>query len=319
MRPATTSPTRVPLATSLQSLTLVMCMRPSLAGAGASQIGIGVNLAAVQQQFTQGNITSTNNPLDISINGAGFFQMDQNGATTYTRNGQFHLDKNGFIINDQNMKLTGYPAQSGIVVPSTPAPIQISAADLAPIATGASTSNGFTGVKGNINLDSRKTEPSVAWNSTTPASANAAAVAAYYASQGVTAATASPAQIAAATAAGSAAAAAAAISAPDPQSYNYSTALSVYDTLGNPHTLTMFFEKVEPPTTPNTGEWKTHFTVDGTNESFVTGSGGNLVFNNSGKLISPANGVFNLNIDLAGAMTALGTSNSALTPAGIQC
>lgn len=286
----------------------------SLAGAGASQIGIGVNLAAVQQQFTQGNITSTNNPLDISINGAGFFQMDQNGATTYTRNGQFHLDKNGFIINDQNMKLTGYPAQSGIVVPSTPAPIQISAADLAPIATGASTSNGFTGVKGNINLDSRKTEPSVAWNSTTPASANAAAVAAYYVSQGVTPATASPAQIAAATAAGNAAAAAAAISAPDPQSYNYSTALSVYDTLGNPHTLTMFFEKVEPPTTPNTGEWKTHFTVDGTNESFVTGSGGNLVFNNSGKLISPANGVFNLSIDLAGAMTALGTTNSAATP-----
>ena len=54
----------------------------SLNGSGASQIGIGANLAAVQQQFTQGNITATNNPLDISINGAGFFRMDQNGATT---------------------------------------------------------------------------------------------------------------------------------------------------------------------------------------------------------------------------------------------
>ncbi|MBL8441900.1 MAG: flagellar hook-basal body complex protein, partial [Betaproteobacteria bacterium] len=51
----------------------------SLAGSGASQIGIGVTLAAIQQQFTQGNITTTNNPLDISINGAGFFRMDSNG------------------------------------------------------------------------------------------------------------------------------------------------------------------------------------------------------------------------------------------------
>src|SRR5574343_195822 len=267
------------------------------AGAGASQIGIGENLSAIQQQFTQGNITSTNNPLDISINGAGFFQMDQNGATTYTRNGQFHLDKNGYIINDQGMKLTGYTAQSGIVVPSTPAPIQISAADLSPIATGASTSAGFNGVKANINLDSRKTEPNVAWYTTTPAQASAPVLAA-----GGTAAQAA------------AAAAAAAVSAPDPQSYNYSTALSIYDTLGNAHTLTMFFEKVEPPTTANTGEWKTHFTVDGTNESFVSGSSGNLVFNSSGKLISPANGVFNLSIDLAGAMSALGNSNSAQSP-----
>lgn len=56
-------------------------------GSGASQVGIGVNIAAIQQQFTQGNITSTNYPLDISINGAGFFRKDQNGATTYARNG----------------------------------------------------------------------------------------------------------------------------------------------------------------------------------------------------------------------------------------
>jgi len=247
----------------------------SLAGAGASQIGIGVSLSAVQQQFTQGNITSTNNPLDISINGAGFFRMDQNGAVTYTRNGQFHLDKNGYVINDQGMKLTGYAALSGIVVPSTPTPIQISAADLAPIATGASTTNGFTGVRANVNLDSRKTEPSVAWN---------------------------------------AAAAANPIFTPDPQSYNYSTALSVYDTLGNPHTLTMFFEKVEPPTTPNTGEWRTHFTVDGTSETYVTGSGGTLIFDNTGKLTTPASGTFGLSIALGSVMTALGSSNSAASP-----
>lgn len=322
----------------------------SLNGAGASQIGIGVNLAAVQQQFTQGNITSTNNPLDISINGAGFFRMDQNGATTFSRNGQFHLDKNGFVINDQGMKLTGYAAQSGIVVPSTPTPLQISASDLAPIATGSSTTNGFTGVKANINFDSRQTVPTVAWNAATPASiitavtnglstftpaiapqaiTDAAAAAAAAFSAGKTAAAAAADALAAAAAvdpaitAGSpagmaitnvATGAAASIPSIDPQSYNYSTALSVYDTLGNPHTLTMYFEKVDPPTTPNTGEWRTHYTVDGTAEAYVTGSGGNLVFNNSGKLISPANGAMDLSINLGSVMGALGSSNSAMTP-----
>jgi flagellar hook protein FlgE len=124
----------------------------SLNGSGASQIGIGVNLASVQQQFTQGNISSTNNPLDISINGAGFFRMDNNGAVSFSRNGQFHLDKNGFIVNDQQMKLTGYAAASGIIVPSTPEPLKISASNLSPVATGQNLSSAFRGVKVNVNL-----------------------------------------------------------------------------------------------------------------------------------------------------------------------
>ncbi len=303
----------------------------SLNGAGASQIGIGVNLAAIQQQFTQGNITATNNPLDISVNGAGFFRMDNNGATTFTRNGQFHLDKNGYIINDQSMKLTGYTAQSGIIVPSTPAPIQISASDLAPIATGSSTTAGFTGVKANVNLDSRKTEPTLNWSSASAASISAAMLAAdntttagvIAAAQNSFAAGSSPADTYAAViaAGGSVAAANAAqgsaqsVFTPDPQSYNYSTALSIYDTLGNAHTLTMFFERVEPPATPNTGEWKTHFTVDGTAEAFVTGSGANnLVFDSSGKLISPTDGSMAISINLASVMNALGATNNAATP-----
>ena len=53
----------------------------SLQGGGGSQIGIGATLGAVAQQYTQGNITTTNNPLDIAINGTGFFGMSLNGAT----------------------------------------------------------------------------------------------------------------------------------------------------------------------------------------------------------------------------------------------
>src|SRR5260221_9678010 len=44
-------------------------------GAGTTNIGIGVNLAAVTQQFTQGNISTTDNPLDLAIKGGGFFEV----------------------------------------------------------------------------------------------------------------------------------------------------------------------------------------------------------------------------------------------------
>ena len=91
----------------------------SLGGGGGSQVGIGTSLSSVYQQFTQGNITTTNNPLDMAINGQGFFRLSNNGAVTYTRNGQFQLDKDGFIINAAGYQLTGYAADptTGSVIP----------------------------------------------------------------------------------------------------------------------------------------------------------------------------------------------------------
>ena len=59
----------------------------SLAGAGGLQIGIGTQVATVNQQFSQGNITGTNNPLDIAISGQGFFRLSSQGSTVYSRNG----------------------------------------------------------------------------------------------------------------------------------------------------------------------------------------------------------------------------------------
>ncbi|MDD5298555.1 MAG: flagellar hook-basal body complex protein [Rhodocyclaceae bacterium] len=77
---------------------------------GSGQVGMGSSVSAVVQQFTQGNITTTNNPLDIAINGQGMFQMkDANGSLTYTRNGQFQLDQNGYFVNAQGLKLEGFP------------------------------------------------------------------------------------------------------------------------------------------------------------------------------------------------------------------
>ena len=71
----------------------------SLSGSGTAQVGIGTAVSAVQQQFTQGTVTTTSNPLDISINGGGFYRMSNNGTLTYSRAGQFHLDKSGFVID----------------------------------------------------------------------------------------------------------------------------------------------------------------------------------------------------------------------------
>jgi flagellar hook protein FlgE len=120
----------------------------SLAGAGASNIGIGTKVSSVLQEFTQGNITVTSNPLDLAINGRGFLRLDNNGAVAYSRNGQLHLDEQGYIVNGDNLRLTGYPVDAtGNIVASAPMPLQLSTSDIAPHATG--------GMQATLNLDSR--------------------------------------------------------------------------------------------------------------------------------------------------------------------
>ncbi|MBI1889235.1 MAG: flagellar hook protein FlgE [Burkholderiales bacterium] len=122
----------------------------SLTGAGSAQVGIGVKVAGVAQQFTQGNITSSNNPMDLAINGGGFFRMSTGGTITYTRNGQFQLDKDGYIINSNGARLTGYVTNSnGVLSTGAPADIVVNTAPLAPAPT--------TEVSALLNLDSRKT------------------------------------------------------------------------------------------------------------------------------------------------------------------
>ena len=121
----------------------------ALNGAGANPIGIGVNLAAVSQQFTQGNILTTENPMDLSINGAGFFQLtDGNSPVVYSRNGQFKIDRDGFIVNNQAQKLLGYPADGqGNIQPGQARPIQLPTAGIDPRATDS--------IDMELNLDAR--------------------------------------------------------------------------------------------------------------------------------------------------------------------
>jgi len=176
----------------------------SLSGAGTTQIGIGTKISDVAQQFTQGNITATNNTLDVAINGAGFFRLSNNGAVTYTRNGQFQMDKNGYIVTSDGKRLMGNSADN--LNGSSPVEIQIDTSDLQPVAS--------TKITGTLNLNS--------------ASANI--------DQTVTP-----------------------FSSTDPTSYTNSTAITVYDNLGNSHNVQNYYVK----TAANT--WSVYTTVDGTN------------------------------------------------------
>jgi flagellar hook protein FlgE len=124
----------------------------SITGGGSAALGIGTKLAQVAQQFTQGNITASNNPLDIAINGNGFFRMSSGGAVTYGRNGQFQLDKDGFIVNANASHLTGYGVDAtGNLVTGAPSDLQINSKALAPLQTSL--------VNTQINLDSRAALP----------------------------------------------------------------------------------------------------------------------------------------------------------------
>ena len=125
----------------------------SLSGAGASQIGLGTRVASVAQQFTQGNVTATNNPLDLAINGKGFFRVsDATGTVSYTRNGQFHLDNAGYVVTSDYLRLNGYGVDvNGNIIQSSPAPLQISNAQIPPTVT--------TQFKAGVNFDARATAP----------------------------------------------------------------------------------------------------------------------------------------------------------------
>jgi flagellar hook protein FlgE len=108
----------------------------SVASATSSQIGIGTRVSEVQQQFGQGTITTTNQALNVAINGNGFFQLSDNGASVYSRNGVFHLNSDGTIGNAGGQLLMGYGASnSGIVNSASTVPLTVSTSNLAPLAT----------------------------------------------------------------------------------------------------------------------------------------------------------------------------------------
>ncbi len=104
-------------------------------GSSSNAIGSGVRISGVDQQFSQGNVEFTDNNLDLAISGQGFFVLNDNGNNVYTRSGAFGVDRDGFVINPQLQRLTGYLADSSGNITGALGDIQLDTSDIAPQAT----------------------------------------------------------------------------------------------------------------------------------------------------------------------------------------
>ncbi|WP_152207192.1 flagellar hook protein FlgE [Marinobacter changyiensis] len=115
---------------------------------GTNPIGDGVRVQDVKQSFAQGNISFTDNGLDLAINGDGFFVLNNGGEVRYSRAGQFGIDKDGFVTNNQNMRVQGFQADEDGNLSGIRGDLQVDASNLAPRRT--------TDVQSELNLDSRE-------------------------------------------------------------------------------------------------------------------------------------------------------------------
>ncbi|MGB5676302.1 MAG: flagellar hook protein FlgE [Gammaproteobacteria bacterium] len=182
----------------------------SLLGASDTTIGSGVRLQNAAQQFAQGNISFTNNSLDLAISGSGFFQLDSSGAMIYSRAGNFSLDLNGYVVNNEGATLMARSADSNGAITGAIGPLQLDTDYVSP--------NPTSGLSANINFDARELETDSSW--------------------------------------------ALIGGVPDTVGYNSSTTTTIYDTLGNDHTVALYFSKLDPVTNPN--EWNVRTMIDGT-------------------------------------------------------
>lgn len=80
----------------------------SIFGSSTTATGNGVRLTDVSQQFTQGTVSFTNNNLDLAVNGDGFFRLSDGGSILYTRAGAFSSDRDGYLVNSNGQRLTGF-------------------------------------------------------------------------------------------------------------------------------------------------------------------------------------------------------------------
>lgn len=188
-----------------------------------SRVGLGVQVASVNQDFSTGAIISTGNQFDVAIDGpTGLFRVeDSNGRVLYTRNGQFHADKNNFIVNAQSQRLTGYAVGTTNLVP-----IKVPVGNIEPLAT--------TNIDYKVNLD-----------------ANAAVVTVPF-------------------------------DATDPSTFSFSSPITVFDSLGNQHSLIEYFTK--RPAVSGNSAWDVNFTVDGATPT--SGANTTLAFDTAGRLIT---------------------------------
>lgn len=236
----------------------------SLLGAGSNAIGKGVSLSSVTQEFGQGNVSFTNNSLDLAINGGGFFQLSQDGAIEYTRAGNFQVDREGYLVSSQNARLQGFQVNENTGdVTGQLGDIRIDTALIDPNATAS--------VEFTSNLDSRDVSPGTGFATGGPYDAFGAPP-----------------------------------SSPNPADYNATTSTTIYDSLGNPHVLSLYYVK-----TATGNEWEVYSLIDGQSQN--AGAAVTLEFTSNGQF-DPASAT---DVAIAGwtPVDSNGTANGAAAQA----
>ena len=133
-----------------------------------NNVGSGVRVADVAQQFSQGNVSFTQGEMDLAINGNGFFVLNDKDNQVYSRAGQFKLDNDNFVVTNQGARLQGFVVDETGVSPEVLTDIQLTRGDLAPLST--------TEVDILFNLDADAVTPAVIVNTTSSDAAASQAI-----------------------------------------------------------------------------------------------------------------------------------------------
>lgn len=185
-------------------------------GAPSEATGDGVAVTSITQQFDQGNIEFTSDPLDLAINGDGFFVLAGSDGTSYTRAGNFQVNEEGFVVSASGSQLQAFTADNGDITGNIGS-IQLNSALIEP--------NPTTSVETNVNLNSSEDSPLAPFAAPFDAFATPP-------------------------------------TSPSSNSFNSSSSVTVFDSLGNSHTLETFYVK-----TPVENEWEAYTLIDGVSTS----------------------------------------------------
>ncbi|MGB8296569.1 MAG: flagellar hook protein FlgE [Polyangia bacterium] len=213
--------------------------------AGQGEQGLGVRTLTVQKLMAQGSFTTTNQDTDVAIEGNGMFVLKGSyggtSGTYYTRDGQFTIDKNGYLVNEEGLRVQGMQADTtGNVSSGLLGDLQVGNASAPAKATDDITVRG--------NLDSRATPTEATWDVTNAKDTS-----------------------------------------------NFSTSMVVYDSLGKPVQLDVYF------CMDSVGDWHYHAVTDGANLTGGTPNTatevatGELKFDTEGRLTSNTTTLNNFN------------------------
>lgn len=210
---------------------------------GSMQVGRGVLISDITPLFTQGSLETTENVLDLAIDGEGFFIVTDGSTQYYTRAGEFTTYKDGRIVNSDGLVLQGYVVDSSGNISGTLGDLKVSSA----MSSAKNTDNAEIAV----NLDSAEAVPAAAF--TLDGNGDG--------------------------------------TNDDPENYNSSSTVTIYDSQGGDHQVTLYFTKTAD------NAWEVHYVyadsanpgqlVESTSgaQALTFGTDGTLTDDNSGTAI----------------------------------